>query len=437
MKILLLTDVPPCREYTGGLVLTRLCSFLPEGSIACMCVQSHQLTHIKMTPELSWIPIEYAVKPQEDTRFHANKLSMTISSLVRDNFNSTIALRPIVRHGVDFGRKFGADIVWCVLQGPSMIRLATRIAQRMGVPLITLIADPPDWWLISNRFDRFSSAQILREYADVIRQSARCGTASWAMAEEYHQAYNTPCIPLVPSIDVRQSIPPTSARTANAAPGNVVDPRQNPITDGTTAQGGNQPEATGNYFTIGLAGQIYAEAEWKALLDALDSVNWKIAEREIKINVMALPDVSRLIPAKNVTMLGWFPQNIALQMLSRNDVNYCPYRFGPDFEKETRLCFPSKLTTYLAAGRPVLFHGPENSSPAAFLRKYNAGAMVHSLEPANVLRVLTQLVTQPDYFERVAQNGYDAYLENLTLTTYRKQFATFLGVEENWLREID
>jgi hypothetical protein len=54
-----------------------------------------------------------------------------------------------------------------------------------------------------------------------------------------------------------------------------------------------------------------------------------------------------------------------------------------------------------------------------------------------VLQVLTQLVTQPDYFERVAKNGYDAYLENLTLTTYRKQFAAFLGVEENWLREID
>ena len=61
-----------------------------------------------------------------------------------------------------------------------------------------------------------------------------------------------------------------------------------------------------------------------------------------------------------------------LPELRTADLLYCPYWFDPGFERPCRLSFPSKLSTYLKTGVPVLFHGPEYASPRIFLEQNDA-----------------------------------------------------------------
>ena len=65
MKILLLTDVPPCTNYTAGIVLAQIIKQLPSGSVACFCVLNPDLQNIEPDPELAWLPLEYTAKPRE------------------------------------------------------------------------------------------------------------------------------------------------------------------------------------------------------------------------------------------------------------------------------------------------------------------------------------------------------------------------------------
>src|SRR5580698_8037954 len=64
MKILLLTDIPPCQNFTAGLVLAQLCRFLPRGSLACFTILNPRLKPA-YCPGLEWIPLAIVSKPNE------------------------------------------------------------------------------------------------------------------------------------------------------------------------------------------------------------------------------------------------------------------------------------------------------------------------------------------------------------------------------------
>ncbi|MFU7502742.1 MAG: hypothetical protein ACE1S7_04805 [Candidatus Tisiphia sp.] len=64
MKILLLIDMPPCHNFTAGLVLDRLVRFLPVEQIAiCSIVHPHLKPIIPK--ELEIIPHLKLIKPRE------------------------------------------------------------------------------------------------------------------------------------------------------------------------------------------------------------------------------------------------------------------------------------------------------------------------------------------------------------------------------------
>jgi glycosyltransferase involved in cell wall biosynthesis len=401
VKILLLTDMPPCKNITAGLVLDQLCRFLPHGSLACFAVVEPNL-HVKLSPDLDWIPIEYYERPRERWVLRPRRLGKLVS-LIAENTYSQLQNRKIVSKAVEFGRKFNADAVWCILEGQTMIRLAVPVSKALGIPLLTEVWDPPFWWLRANGVDPITRSLVLREFDNALRKSSVCATASWAMAEQYKNDYGTRSVPVIPSLDASLALPPADC----------VHP--------------------GTDLIIGMAGQIYATEEWNALIKALDSVNWEICGRSVRIRLMGRYANLLADGKMNIEFLGWTTQKETIRLMSESDLLYCPYWFNSQFETVARLSFPSKLTTYLAAGRPVLFHGPEYASPARFLSKYDAGLLCHSLESKVLVNSLTELVANADRYNKLSHNGMHAFEELLTLSSMRKSFAEFLQLDEDSL----
>jgi len=401
MKILMLTSFPPCQLSTGGLVLDRLCRFLPRGSIASYVVAG-LMPDARLSADLDWIPVRYAVCPRQRVPILSSKLLQNAFSLGMDRWNTATAIPKLVRNIVAFGKTFGADRLWCTLEGQTLIRLALPVANRLGVPLVTHICDPPAWWLRANLIDPISQRRILHCYEESIRGSVRCAAASWAMADDYHEAYGVHAVPLIPSLDENLAREPARA-----------------ISDG-------------DRLIIAIAGKIYATEEWSCLLRGLESVSWRIGGRDVVIRVLAqsLPNAEHAV---RIEFLGWRPEEEVIRLLSKADVLYCPYWFDPAFEREARYGFPGKVTSYLASGRPILFHGPSYASPARFLETHQAGLCCYSLEPKEVVRALENLVGDADLYSRLAANGSQAFHENLTLRCYRKAFSEILQVKEGCL----
>jgi glycosyltransferase involved in cell wall biosynthesis len=394
MKVLLLTDIPPCKDFTAGIVLDGLCRFLPEGAVACYAVVNRSISP-RLSADLN-IPIEYHKKPIERAiRLLPGKAGIAIAKWLEHRHEKQ-AMENILPKVVAFGRKHQVDRIWCVLQGQTMVRLARPVAEALGVPLYTQVWDPLGWWLRANKTDADSSAKVLNEFDETIRASRACATASWAMSKEYSAKYGVKNIPVISSLSNDSACPPAMAP--------------------------NHSEE----FVIGMAGQIYATEEWNALIRAIEKFNWKVGGKKIKFRILSNGMPSGVIHPKNAEYLGWMSQGDAIQNLSGVDMLYLPYWFLSVFREEATLSFPSKLITYLAAGRPILFHGPEYASPAKYLEENKAGLCCYSLEPDQIFEQIKLLATDRDIYRSLAQNGSIAFAQDFTHEKMKASFYKFL-----------
>jgi len=400
-KFLLLTDIPPCRNFTAGLVLDQLCSFLPEGSISCFTVLNRELDPEVTHKEINSVTVS---KPKEHKPRHFPGRLGALESFLAEKYTDKVTVSRIARQAAEFGKKSGADAVWCVVQGQTMIRLANQVADLMNVPLLTQVWDPPTWWLRANKVDSWSQKLILADFASAMSKSQRLAAASWAMAENYERLYGCRAIPVIPSLDAALAKAPATKMNRD------------------------------DELTIGMAGQLYSAAEWENLLLTFKHANWKIGNRHVKVKVLGRNLSLSSNTPMNVEYLGWRNQAETIEVLSQLDVLYCAYWFDPVFKEEASLSFPSKLTTYLAAGRPVFFHGPEYASPAKFLKQHNAGALCHDLARSSIYNELEKLASNPDLYKQLAENGSKAFHEHLTLSTMRKNFAEFLSLRSEDLK---
>lgn len=401
-RFLLLTDIPPCSNFTAGLVLRQLCQFLPEDSLVCFNVLNKDLDP-KLDPALNWMPLSTVHKPNEAKLRRLPGRLGAFEAYLAEIYTETVSVARIARKAAEFARAHNVDAIWCVVQGQTMIRLANQVKELLNVPLLTEVWDPPAWWLRANKVDGWSQSRILKDFDRAMSSSTRMAAASWAMAEEYNRRYKCNAAPLIPSLDVSLARSPAQSLTESGT------------------------------LTIGMAGQLYSSAEWETLLLALNSIDWKIGNRKVQIKVLGRSLTISTGARVNVEFLGWRAQEETIELLSNMDVLYCAYWFDHAFKEEASLSFPSKLTTYLAAGRPVFFHGPTYASPAKFLTENDAGVQCNSLDAARVIEVLQKLVSDQRVYEKAAANGTIAFHKHLTLTTMRRQFAQFLGVDESVL----
>jgi glycosyltransferase involved in cell wall biosynthesis len=369
----------------------------------------------RVPEDLSHIPLRYAKRPIESLPpprwIRPVDGLLEISSRFAHGLLYALnvaTLKHIENQVVKYGREMGADTLWCMLQGQSTIRLGRAVAKRLKVPLYVQVFDPPTWELRFSHASRISSALLLREFGKAVGGSRGCATISLSMAEQYARDYGARTVALFPSVDGRAAVAPS---------------------DGVNRDG---------ELVVALAGQVYAAKEWEALLSALDSVDWRIAGRDVRIRLLGRwsPPFGVNKPMR-IEYLGWQTQENTVRILSSSDVLYCPYPFDHDLEDVARLSFPSKLTTYLQTGRAVLFHGPAYAGPAAFLERNKAGLICDSLDEIKIIQALTTLATDRSLYAEMTRNGRAAFERFLTLDRLRAGLAEFFGVEEDSMNPAD
>lgn len=398
MKLLLLTDCPPCKNLTGGLVLDQLCRLLPHGSVVCFAVTNPEI-EMKLTPDLDWIPIEYARKPSEvGDRRPAGTRRGTVRAAAVESYRRFVEVPPLIDRAADFARRHAVDAIWVVVEGQTITRMAAPLADRLKLPLFSLVWDPLSWWMAEHKVDRWNARVALRQFDATIRRSEACAVASWAMAEHYERIYGVRSVPVIASHDAALAASPAPSIRRR---GEVV---------------------------LGMAGQFYASDEWHGLVRALNDAGWRVGGRDVRLKVLGHYVPASDVPEGRLDFLGWKTQPEAIEILSREtDVLYCPYPFDPKMEEVSRFSFPSKLPLYFAAGRPVLFHGPDYASPAGYLLDRDAGLVCTSSDGAAVLGALERLVTDPALYERLTRASQAAFRHDFTLDTMRANFFEFLG----------
>jgi len=399
MTVLLLTDLPPCSNYTAGIVTAQMCRAVAPDPLAMFCVLNRHLAPAPY-PDLAGIPQMTVTKPNEVGVRRWRGVPLGGAGAVAVEMGKRLLLTPqIARQAVQYGRAQGATSLWAVLQGQTMLRLALPVARGLGLPLRLHIWDPLGWWHRAHLVDAVNAALDRRLFDRTLRAGEVVASASWAMTEHFARTYGVRGEPVIAALDraLLRHPPPAPHREGR--------------------------------LVLGMAGQFYAEQEWRDLLAALGAMGWRAGGRDVSLLTFGRDAPPGEVPPGRLDHRGWAAQAEVVRVLSEEaDVLHCAYPFAPEMAEVARLSFPSKLPTFFAAGRPVLFHGPAESSPAGYLRRRGAALLVEEAGPGALPAALTHLAGDAPLFRRLAAAAQEAFLADFTLEPQRAAVRRFLGL---------
>jgi glycosyltransferase involved in cell wall biosynthesis len=90
---------------------------------------------------------------------------------------------------------------------------------------------------------------------------------------------------------------------------------------------------------------------------------------------------------------------------------------------------PSKIYGLMAAGRPVLFIGPPEATPALLIRQFECGWHFDCGDDAEVSAFLLRLVEDPEELRRKGQNGREAFIASYDRPAGVARVMRALGLE--------
>ncbi len=395
--VLLVTWTPPGDRNVGEVILRDLCSFLPDACLRICEVSRfegagsrYERIRLEAPDEKPWRPL-----PGRAGGLLNHIRIRTRFRRAADRLVSTIA---------DYAHANQVDKIWLTLSSQTLIRVGSQLSKATHLPIFSLVWDPPDFLARHQSWDSASVGWTKRNFHRAMRASSAAMVVSDSMVKRYVADYGIPC---------------TIVRHAFAAE--------------SSARSLSISEERG--IRIGFAGTLYDQSQLDCLISALNPMEWCIGGRKVTLRMIGnYYRFTKLNRPSNIELLGWRSTTETRQLLSECDFTYLPVSFQPGSAEFARLAFPTKLSTFLAAGRPVLVHAPDYAAPASFCREHGFGVVCSSMSTADLQRSMVEIVSPTDQaalVEKVRKTCSDYFSRSVM----RRQFASFLGVSEELLNE--
>ena len=397
-RILTLSGTIPGEPGVGGVILNDLMSELPAGTLQFIPAATKQvidLGWLKRAPELAghvvrrfetgWRPLKGVAGELIGRAARLAKFSRHCRTLTDQICNSAAAR--------------DCDMVWAILDCPTVIEIALETAQRLNKPLIALVWDSPELLIDSLNMDRWSAAAMLKRFGDTIRSATRVGVICEQMQQRYESAFGAG-----EYVVLRHGI------------------RENLWAEPTVA------DDESNRLIIGFAGSITAVRPFRQLVQTLDENKWSINGRNVTLRLIGSRYTLDSREAQHIEFFGWRSLEQTVKLLAECHMTYLPQPFEERLKPLAELSFPTKLTTYLAAGNRVLLHAPDYASVTSFMQDYAIGHSCDSLDSSNLTAALRELERMPqsaisDAINAARRNEFNSH-------TFVERFRTLVGVSK-------
>jgi len=395
-RLLLLTGTAPAPHGVGGIILHDLAGFLPKGTLSVVHVTEATAGGQSVTPNgdpMLTLSVPYQRRPV--SRWGKPGRLLDWLRMTRANRRS---VAQGVRDCVAYSRSQHISEIWSVLDTPASIAMAAPVAKALNLPLRVLVWDDIEHNVGYFGLDRFTANASRRGFTQAIRRADSVAVIGETMQAEYQRRYGKR------GVIVRHGLDTAAVEV-------VMPPADGPI-------------------RIGFAGSVSARSAFKCLLEALDALSWAIDGREVTLVLMGQRfDLWSNVP-RRIECLGYLATvDDVVATLAGCTVNYLPQPFEPSWRPFAKWSFPSKLTTYLAAGAPVLVHAPPHASLPAFFERYPFGALVTQLDAQALGEALCGLCGDSTLRDDACGAGADALSEMFSVDCFRNSFAEFLGCE--------
>lgn len=355
-KCLIITVIPPGDNEVGEIWLRDICSALSEYSLA-MIIASHKPINLSNFPH-SLLTLKLPELPP--TRHIVKRLLAPITL--------ELQIKNIIDEALVFVKEQAPDVCLMVPFGYSNIVFCAKIADKIQAPIVSLVWDPLDLQVQYGKFDlmRWGSYFIHNYFYSILKSSTYCLVMSDEMGEAY-KMYTNP-------ITIRSGISNEILMSA-------------------------QPSSKTEYYEIGFAGSLYGTDSFQSLVEALNEEQWIINQRPVRLIVIGSSVLNVRMKAPKhgeIIWLGRHSQAETILTLSKCDVLYLPYPMDNKYTSTVRMSFPTKLSTYVAANVPILYHGPSNSTVVSFVEKYPIASVCSTKDSHLIIQILTELLLNDD-----------------------------------------
>jgi glycosyltransferase involved in cell wall biosynthesis len=114
-----------------------------------------------------------------------------------------------------------------------------------------------------------------------------------------------------------------------------------------------------------------------------------------------------MLQGEGVHWGGWLPYDEVRKKFSDAFLLLCTASFEKAQQAFTNSSVQTKLTDYIAAGRPVLVVTPTGAASGEWVQNENCGYWMQTKEPEEIATILQNLAGQPVDWEQKAQKAID------------------------------
>ncbi|MCX4385593.1 glycosyl transferase family 1 [Micromonospora peucetia] len=320
----------------------------------------------------------------------ANPAARSAGGRMWQHMRAVADLSPLVlpRQLLRWTRRYRPEVVYSVLGSVRVMRLACGIARHCGVPLVPHFMDDWPTTLYADGellgLGRRAKEANLRE---VVRLSRSGLCISTPMADEYRRRYRIPFAAFMNCVD-------GAAFAGYRAGARPPDPR--------SAEGGVEFVYAGGLHLGRWASLARIGAALERIVSPLPPARLTVyaPERDLEHYASAFADLPAVRLARSVGSTE------VLSILRSADVLVHVESFAPELVRYTRLSLSTKIPQYLAAGRPILGHGPGELASMRHIVTADAGLVVGEEKVEPLVRRIEQLCGDPLLRQRFGDNGY-------------------------------
>lgn len=394
---MLLTPTRPGEGSVAEVFLRDFCRMFPKDSLCCFATIGVGYEVGISSPDLGWLPMEVRELPNEWAGAAYVQGDMQ-DVLVSHRRLSQVRIQSyeLAREIALYARANHVEQIAAIVAGPATLYLAKAVAEELRVTLLPIIWDPIHYVARTRGYHKHAVERLKSDFAELMRMSTRAGVASHGMKKDIESRF---------AVESHVMISPV-------------------------LPAGKTEERKDNEFRIVFAGSLYAATEFGALLKALDHLEWNVDGKQVALwtfgHVFNLPIFSAGKKA-NFRFLGYWKSEEAQDLLRQTDLGYVPYWFQEEYSDSVRQCFPNKLSLYLSAELPVLFHGPAESSVQEFLNRHPVGISCNRLDAMALAETIESFVRDKDKKEKIARARETAIAQELGVEPARARWQKFIG----------
>jgi hypothetical protein len=351
--VLLVTDYPPDTPGGGAVILRSLLDGLGRDRVV-------------------WASFASAADPGAAATSRVEVLSSGSAGRGRRSLwlDSTVHAGALARELAALAERRSAGAVWVVMHGAA-VHAAARLLRISDVPVHLTVHDDPAFAnaLRSRRYLALVP-WIERDFARALRRARSVDVIGEGMRRRYLSRYGVDSVVVHRALDAPVPEPPRYDRTLG--------------------------------LTVGVLGSTYAYGQLPVLARAVERAAGRLGVPG-RVVVLGRSHGERLREEMGgrveVEVAGHVDEPRGVERLRGCFALYLNYPFGRRDRVLRQTSFPTKLSTYVQAARPLLLHAPRDSSVAPLAEDYGYALLWPSMDEADGAALLERLWREPSSVE--------------------------------------